>query len=814
MSEGSDGFMMLKHILLITGVVLTLGQQGADAGEPAGSHDLQLWYTNPANTWMGQALPIGNGRLGAMIFGRVENERIQFNEDSLWSGYPDKRKENPELGPWLKDFQKLLVAGKVEEASKLKTPPPSAIATMDSFGAFQPFGDVHLGVLGHELKDVSGYRRSLDLSTGLGHVQYTLGGKRYEREYFASFPDQVVVCRMMAGSGGTMSVNVSLTSSHEQATVSTVADDTIAFSGAMPQSGLKFAARLFVRTSGGTVKAAPSGKTLQVQDATQVEIVLAAQTDYAMTFPNCRRPVNPADLCKQNVEAAAKKNYDELRRAHVKDHGTLFDRVQLQLPASSSQQNMPTDQRLIAYNKNAKGKGRPGGDAGLEALMFHHGRYLMIASSRAGGRPANLQGLWNDSKNPAWNCDYHTDINIEMNYWVNGPTALKECFQPFVDYFKLLQKSGRDTAKTVFGADGFFVHIYTNPWGYAALRWRWTGAAGWMCQNLYDQFLYTGDMSFLKDDAYPIMTDSCAFYEDVLLEYHKGGLVVTPSLSPEVGYRYSDKVDLQSCAGAAIDQQIVHDLFVNTIEAAHLLGDEATAKRLAPLLKRLSPPVKLGKNGLIQEWIEDWQPQDEQHRHLSHLWALYPGRLIDPLTTPEWAKAAAKNITIRAKRRSTGWGLAWQSILWARLHNSGLAHEAIQYLLSRTTVEKVSYTDGGSYDNLFTAHPPFQIESNFGLTAAISEMLLQSHSGNWKDGFEPHLLPALPGDWHTGTVKGLRARGGFAVDLTWKDAKLIRADVSSPYGNPCRIRYGDKVVDVKIPKGEIRTFDDTLKIIE
>jgi alpha-L-fucosidase 2 len=751
---------------------------------------------------MMEALPIGNGRMGAMFFGGVNAERLQFNEDSLWPGYPGGITIPPDGRAWMDEVQTLLAKGDVIQANAVEGQrPPDKVGSMDSFGAYQPFGDILIEFVGHDAAEPQAYRRSLDLARALGQVQYVLGTATYRREYFASHPDQVVVARLSADGEVKLDLNIKLTSPHGQVKVGVEGSNTMVFSGTMPASGQKFAARLLVRATGGTAMADAASGSIQVRDAGEVELLLAAHTDYAMDWPATRRNVDPAELCRATIDKASKKTYEELWRAHVADHQALFARVALELPAPAERRSLPTDQRLIAYNTDYN-------DPGLEKLLFEMGRYLMIASSRPGALPANLQGVWNDMKDPAWMCDYHTDINIQMNYWVNGPTGLPECFEPFTRYVAFLRSAGRSAAKEWFGADGFFVHIYTNPWGYSGLRWLWTGAAGWLCQNLYDHYLFTGDRTFLEEQAYPIMKDASAFYEDVLREYHKGGLVVTPSLSPENHFNHPGADEQRMCAGSAIDQQIVYELFGHTAEAARILGkDEDLAVRLLDLRDKLSPPVKIAANGAVQEWIEDWPATDPQHRHLSHLYALYPGNQIDPLTTPAWATAARKAIDIRSRRVGSGWGVAWQIALLARLHDGDGAHGVFRHLLKRCRQTGVSYSDGGgTYDNLLTGHSPYQIDASFGYTAAVAEMLLQSQRGNWRDGFEIHLLPALPAAWPDGNVTGLCARGGFVVDIEWKDGRLTQALIHSLTGQPCRVRYGEKTIEIEIAKGISKVY--------
>jgi alpha-L-fucosidase 2 len=402
-----------------------------------------------------------------------------------------------------------------------------------------------------------------------------------------------------------------------------------------------------------------------------------------------------------------------------------------------------------------------------------------------------------------------------MNYWLNGPTNLPECFSPFADYVDFLRAPGRKTARNYFNAKGFFVNIYTNPWGYAEPRWSWTGASGWLCQNLYDHFLFSGNQDYLRDKAYPIMKEACLLYLDLLIPYKDNSLVISPGVSPEINFRFSDNRTYRTSAGASIDQQIVYDLFTNTIEAAGILKTDANLiSILKDRLKRLSSPVKIDKNGNIQEWIEDWEAEDLQHRHISHLYALYPGRMIDPLNTPKWAEAAVSSLILRGENQ-TGWGTAWRIACYARLGKGEKAHAFFKSLLRRCTDTSIVYRDGGgAYDNLRTCHSPFQIDGNFGYSAAVAEMLLQSHIGNWQQGYEIHLLPALPKAWSNGLVKGLVARGGLTIDIEWKDGKLFNAVVSSEQQNSTKIFYNGKIIELKISKGKSLSLDSKLNIIK
>ncbi len=801
---------MIKNLILLGFVFIVLlscRQHPESAVNITDENEKILWYNEPAEEWMTQALPIGNGSVGAMIFGGIEKEHIQFAEQSLWSGKPHDHSQ-PSFQKKIPEVMELLAKGRVVQGNDLLK--GEEIPAREFFGAFQPFGDVFME-FSHQ-GEITDYHRELDLSRSLATVSYKVNGINYHREYFVSFPDQVVVMRITADQPGKINVLVSKTSPHESSKVQTEDNTDLVLKGQMPESGLNYGSRLRVINQDGTITVDKKG--LLVSEANSITLLLSAKTNYDMNWPSCQSDVNPHEIVENQVNVAAKKTYDKLLTAHLEDYQPLFNRVSLSLESPLDRSKLPTDKRLIAYtNANEQGA-ENGGDPGLEALLFHYGRYLIISSSREGSLPANLQGVWNDSKTPAWESDYHTDINVQMNYWLTGSTNLPECFGPFADYVDFLRKSGSEAAKNYFNARGFFVNIYTNPWGYAEPRWLWPGAGGWLCQNLYDHFLFTGDIEYLKEKAFPIMEDACLFYLDLLVPYVDGSLVISPSLSPEINFIHENGKSYRLSAGASIDQQVVYDLFTNTIEAAKILetGNELIEK-LTDRLQRLSPPIKIRDNGAIQEWVEDWSAEDEEHRHISHLYALYPGRLIDPVTTPQWAKAADISLKIRGEDH-TEWGSAWRIAGYARLEEGEKAYDFFKTILRHTENTDMVYRGGGgAYENLLTCHSPFQIDGNFGFTAAVSEMLLQSHIGNWQKGYEMHLLPALPKAWSNGKVKGLIARGGFEVDMEWENGKLIQAEIFSNYEKTIKIRHNGKVEEFETGKNKPLVLDSELNML-
>jgi alpha-L-fucosidase 2 len=798
----NTNFRETSNQIIASGKKVGLGMLFSDSTDSS----MKLWYIQPAKHWMMQALPIGNGRIGAMIFGTVQKEHLQFNEKSLWSGQ-QLDVSNLLYQQKMDSVKDLLALGKIPEADVLLK--EAGGFPREHFGAFQPFGDIYMQF---DHGDVAtDYHRELDLSRALVTVTYRIEGVTYRREYFASFPDQVIVMQITVDQPEKINMRVTMTTPHEQGKVVVSNNLNLLLKGRMPESGIQYSSNLKIQPQGGSASTNANG--IEVRNANSVVLLLSARTSYALNWPTCKRDIDPDLVTIEQIKSASKKTYDQLFKAHLTDYDHLFNRVQLKLDRSVNRSSLPTDQALIAYTNANQEKGHDGGDPGLEALLFHYGRYLMIASSRRGALPANLQGLWNNSKTPAWDSDYHTDINLEMNYWLNGPTNLSECFSPFADYVDFLRKPGRKTAKNYFKANGFFVNIYTNPWGYAEPRWSWVGASGWLCQNLYDHFLFSGNQNYLRNKAYPIMKEACLFYLDLLVAYKDKSLVVVPGVSPEINFRFSDTMNYRISAGASIDQQIVYDLFTNTIEAARILKTDARLiNTLEDRLKRLSPPVKIGNNGSLQEWVEDWQAEDLQHRHISHLYALYPGRIIDPLNSPQWAEAAVNSLILRGENQ-TGWGTAWRIACYARLGKGEQAHAFFKSLIRHCTDTNIVYRNGGgTYDNLLTCHSPFQIDGNFGYSAAVAEMLLQSHIGNWQQGYEIHLLPALPKAWSNGKVKGLVARGGFIVDMEWKDGKLVNAVISSGQEKSTKVNYNGKVIELKVGKGKSVSLDSNLKL--
>lgn len=755
------------------------------AASAAAADDFLLWYRKPAEQWT-EALPVGNGRLGAMVFGGVAKERLQLNENTFWSGGPYDP-NNPEALAALPEARKLIFAGKFTDARDLvgKRMMGNPLRQM----SYQPIGDLVIEFAGAPA--ATEYRRELNLDTAITQTSFRAGGVQFRREVFASPIDQVIVVWLTADKPGQLSFVASLKTPQQNLPAPRREQMDSQLNGIAPEErGVKGATRFSVQlrtlSDGGQVTVEPEKTT--VEGANSVTLLVSIATSYV----NYRDAGGDASgKAAKYLAAAAAKPYEKLRQIHIAEHQRLFRRASIDLGRSEAM-NRPTDERLKTF---ADGK-----DPQLAALMFQFGRYLLISSSRRGGQPATLQGLWNDRTDPPWGSKYTININTEMNYWPAEVTNLAECHEPLFQLIRELVEPGSRTAKVHYGAGGWVCHHNTDIWratapcdGPHAGMWPCGGA--WLCKHLWDHYEFSGDREFLKS-AYPLMRGAAEFFLDTLVEeptHH--WLVTCPSLSPENEHHKGVKV----CAGPTMDVEIIGDLFDHCIKSAEILGvDSELRERIAAARKRL-PPLQVGRLGQLQEWLDDWDKPTDHHRHVSHLFALFPGEQITRDKTPDLLAAAQKSLELRGDG-GTGWSKAWKINWWARLADGDHA--------CRMLVEAIT---GNTYPNLFDAHPPFQIDGNFGATSGIAEMLLQSQSG------EISLLPALPKAWPNGKVTGLRARGGVEIDLVWRDGKLASALLKPSIDGPRRIRVPSKGGAVTVrsggkPLGPARQADGTMLI--
>lgn len=766
----------------------------------AQQEDLKLWYNEPAKDWMREALPIGNGYIGVMFFGGIGEEQIQFSEGSLWSGGPHA---NPaynygnrgDAWKYLPQVRALIKEGKLKEAHALVEQHMTGLAPVKQagdntdwgdFGSQQTMGDLFVRI-GHGAANVVNYRRALDIAKAIGTVSYTIGKNQYRRTFFGNYPKGVMVYKFESTSPESYEINYS---TPQQKNKEAFQDDVYSFFGQVPNNKQAFETAYRIVSDG---KVSYQEGKVKIEQAKSLVILHTAATEYTMQYPSYKGN-DYEKTVSTRLNAVKGETYDRLLKEHLADYSQLFNRVVFKLEGPSNA-STPTNKRQRDFFEGKE-------DVGLEELYFQYGRYLMIAASRPGTMPMHLQGKWNNSVNPPWAADYHTNINEQMLYWPAEVTNLAECHEPLIDYIESLVEPGKKSAHDFFHTRGWMVNTMNNAFGYTAvnsgLPWGFfPGGAAWLTQHVWEHYAYNQHIGYLRNKAYPIMKEAALFWMDYLTPDEKGYLVSSPSYSPEHG---------GISGGASMDHQIAWDILNNCAEAGKIVGDQAFADSATAIRDKILPP-KIGKWGQLQEWKEDVDDPNNKHRHISHLFALHPGRQISPLKTPALAEAAKISLEARGDE-ATGWSLGWKVNFWSRLRDGDRALKLYKMVIKPAGANKkssgeMSYDgDGaGSYANLLDAHPPFQLDGNMGATAGVAEMLMQSQTG------EIALLPALPKAWESGEINGLRARGGFTVSLTWKKGELTKAAIVADQAGPKTIVYKGKSKTITFVKGKLYTLE-------
>jgi alpha-L-fucosidase 2 len=808
----------LKSLLIFISVLISsgvLGQEGI----------LKLWYNKPAAKWT-EALPVGNGRQGAMIFGNPLHEHLQLNENTLYSGEPTSTFKDVNIQSDLPKVIKMLEEKKYVEADKFVT--ENWLGRLHQ--CYQPFGDLYLDFDGND-SDISNYKRELNISNSVSTTSFQLNGVNYVREVFASYPDQLIVIRISADKKASVSFKTSFGSVHPTCRTETLTENLIVFKGQAPGfvsrrtlehieskndqhkypeiyntdktrksfakqvlygsevdgKGMFFEAQLEIRNKRG--KITKTGNGLKVTGADEVILLLSMATSYnGFDKSPGSEGKNPTEINTKILEKVKSKSYSDLKSSHITDYKKLFNRVDFNLK-SNFNDDLPTDERLKNYVKNK--------DFQLNTLLFQYGRYLMISGSRPGGQPLNLQGIWNAEVIPPWNSGYTINMNTEMNYWPAENTNLSECHEPLFTLIKESAVNGAETARNMYGNRGWVVHHNVDIWrptypvdNQARFSF-WPMAQGWLTSHMWEHYLFTEDMEFLKNELYPVLKGAAEFYADWLVE-NKDGFLLTPvSTTPENAFYTAEKQIATVSQGTTMDMAIIKETFTRTIEASEKLGvdDELRAELKTKLAKLL--PYRIGKKGQLQEWEFDFEEPEPKHRHLAHLYGFHPGDQITKEKTPELFEAVRKTLELRGDA-ATGWSMGWKINFWARMFDGDHALKIIKNFFSYVEEGSTQYSGGGLYPNLFDAHPPFQIDGNFGYTAGVAEMLLQSHEEKIR------LLPALPSDWATGKISGLKARGNIEVTLEWKDGKLLSASLKSPKDKTVLVDYLGNTISVQL----------------
>lgn len=782
-------FLFINSLFLVSGIF---------AGETEYTKGLSIWFDTPNvveehTAWESRSLPIGNGSLGANIIGSVDTERITFNEKTLWRGGPNTAKGaeyywnvNKQSAHVLDEIRKAFTEGDQQKAEMLtrqnfnsEVPYEANREKPFRFGNFTIMGEFYVET-GLDTLGISDYKRILSLDSALAVVQFKKDNVAYQRSYFISYPANVMVMRFSADRARMQNLVFSYApNSISQGSLSGDGDKGLVFSASLNNNGMKYVVRIQAETKGGTLS--NTGCRLTVKGADEVVFYVTADTDYKMNFnPDFKDPktyvgVDPAETTCQWINNAVTQGYTALFQQHYSDYAALFNRVRLNLNPTVKTSDIPTPQRLKNYRN-----GQP--DYYLEELYYQFGRYLLIASSRAGNMPANLQGIWHNDVDGPWRVDYHNNINVQMNYWPACPTNLSECMLPLVDFIRTLVKPGEKTAQSYFGARGWTASISSNIFGFTTplesqdMSWNFNPMAGpWLATHIWEYYDYTRDLNFLKETGYELIKSSADFAVDYLWHKPDGTYTAAPSTSPEHG-----PVD----QGATFVHAVVREILLDAIEASKVLGvDKKERKQWNDVLSKLVP-YKIGRYGQLMEWSTDIDDPKDEHRHVNHLFGLHPGHTVSPVTTPELA-TAAKVVLLHRGDGATGWSMGWKLNQWARLQDGNHAYTLFGNLLKNGTV-----------DNLWDTHPPFQIDGNFGGTAGVTEMLLQSHMGFIQ------LLPALPNAWKDGSISGICAKGNFEVDMIWENNQLKEATVRSGAGGNCVIKYGDKMLSFKTIKGQ------------